>query len=39
MQLGVKNPRSGEEIANEVSRAYATPQPIVDRLRALAQGQ
>jgi tripartite-type tricarboxylate transporter receptor subunit TctC len=39
LQLGVKNPRSGDEIAAEVSRAYQTPPQIVERLRALAQGQ
>lgn len=39
LQLGVKNPRSGDEIAGEVARAYATPSQIVERLRVLAQGQ
>lgn len=39
LQLGVKNPRTGGEIAAEVVRAYQTPPQIVERLRALAQGQ
>jgi tripartite-type tricarboxylate transporter receptor subunit TctC len=39
LRLGVKNPRSGDEIAGEVSRAYQTPPQIVERLRTLAQGQ
>jgi tripartite-type tricarboxylate transporter receptor subunit TctC len=37
LNLGVNVPRSAAEVKAIVDRAYATPQPIIDRLRKIAQ--
>lgn len=37
--LQIDNPRSGEQLQAEVSRLYATPAHIVERLRRIAQNK
>ena len=37
LNLGVNVPRSAAEVKAIVDRAYATPQPIIERLRKIAQ--
>ncbi len=37
LKLGVNVPRSAAEVKAIVDAAYATPQPIIDRLRKIAQ--
>lgn len=37
LSLGVNVPRSAAEVQAIVDRAYATPQPIIERLRKIAQ--
>jgi tripartite-type tricarboxylate transporter receptor subunit TctC len=39
LQLEINKPTSGEEMQAQVIEAYQTPQPIVERLRRLDQGQ
>jgi tripartite-type tricarboxylate transporter receptor subunit TctC len=37
LQLGVNVPRTPEQMKEIVEKAYATPQPVIDRLRRIAQ--
>jgi tripartite-type tricarboxylate transporter receptor subunit TctC len=39
MNLGINEPRSGDELAQVIAQTYATPAAIVDKLRAFYSAQ